>query len=400
VLRPSAAAILEKAYPQAKSGGSAPSSADKAKVSAILGNSKLPAVAEKGMAYVVHWADGRGVFAVRRKADLTRWLRKTGTMAEIVSIKYGKAEFKGKRLRVESEGQDKPMLITEDQPPNLPSDEDTEAGKCPECGCGLMRTRGIGYSHACNSWGSHRVVAVKGGKNVLWDGTKDHWAKANKTKTNEVITEAFAPILEAAFTAQDMDLDKTYGVFKASYEKQTGKAWAKDKFLERIGGWTLYGEQDGFVATRQQASGPIKLVGAAGNPIGVKKGFQEVLGLGKPVWGAMDLRLATLAARMGMKMPPAWVMVKIMNAIKDRFAQASGVSPEALAINQDGSITIDYPDVGKATKFLVGNKEYFQWLLKTQGDQIPAVIRTAVSYFLTTGKPPPLPKDHDENAVI
>ena len=207
-------------------------------------------------------------------------------------------------------------------------------------------------------------------------------------------------VLEAAFTAQDIDLDKTYGTFKASYEKQTGKAWDKEKFLERIQNWTLYGDHDGFVAARQQASGPIKLVGAAGNPIGVKKGFQELLASSKPVWGAMDLRLATMAARMGMKMPPAWIMTKVLSAIKDKFAAASGLPGSAVTVNKDGSLTIDYPDVGKATKFVVGNKAYFEWLLKTQGAAIPAMLRTAISYFLTTGKPPPMPEEEDENATV
>jgi hypothetical protein len=206
-------------------------------------------------------------------------------------------------------------------------------------------------------------------------------------------------LIEAVFTAKDIDLDKTYGTFKASYEKQTGKAWDKEKFLERIQNWTLYGDHDGFVAGRKQASGPIKLVGAAGNPIGVKKGFQELLAQPGPVWGAMDLRLATMAARMGMKMPPAWIMTKVLSAIKDKFAAASGLPASAVTVNKDGSLTVDYPDVGKATKFVVGNKAYFEWLLKTQGAAIPAMLRTAISYFLTTGKPPPMPED-DEKTVV
>jgi hypothetical protein len=207
-------------------------------------------------------------------------------------------------------------------------------------------------------------------------------------------------IFEEVFTSKDMDLDKTYATFKASYEKQTGKAWDKGKFLERIQNWTLYGNQDGFVAARQQASGPIKMVGAAGNPLGVKKGFQELLATGKPVWGAMDLRLATMAARMGMKMPPAWIMVKVLGAIKDKFAAASGLPGSAVSVNKDGSLTIDYPDVGKATKFVVGNKAYFDWLLKTQGASLPAMLRTAISYFLTTGKPPAEPEGQDQEETV
>jgi len=290
------------------------SAADKAKVQAVLDDKKLPEKAEKGKSYVIFWADGRGVFAVKTKKAIRDWLEKTGSWAEIISIKYGDPEYKGKNLRVE-----------------------------------------------------------------------------------DVIPVGFL-LTEEMLQPKDLDLDKTYDIFKTSYEKQTGKAWDKGKFLDRIHGWTLYGDPEGFVATRQQASGPIKLVGAAGSMVGVKKGFQEVMALGKPIWGAMDLRLATISCRMGMKMPPAWIMKKVMNAIKDRLATANGVSPDSVTINDDGSMTIDYPDVGKATKFIVGNKKYFEWLLQTQGNRLPAILRTAISYFMTTGKPPPQPKDDEEDA--
>ena len=283
-----------------------PSASDVAMVKKIVDDPKLPAVAEKGMAYVVHWADGQGVFAVRKKSSLMPWLKKTGSSAELISIKYGKAEFK-----------DKPLKIT-----------------------------------------------------------------------------------ESVFTAKDLDLEKTYGTFKSSYEKQTGKAWEKDKFLERMGNWTLYGDHDGFVAARQQASGPTKLVGAAGNPAGVRKGFQELLATNKPIWGAMDIRLASIAARMGMRMPPAWIMRRILTAIKDQFAVASGVDPSAIVVNKDGSLTIDYPDVGKATKFIVGNKQYFEWLLKNKGASLPAMLRTAISYFMTTGKPPAEPEGDEDQSIV
>lgn len=220
-----------------------------------------------------------------------------------------------------------------------------------------------------------------------------------------ILERAYGPskplrLLEDALNTKELDLDKTYDIFKTSYEKQTGKAWEKGKFMDRIHGWTLYGDPDGFVATRSQASGPIKLVGAAGSMAGVKKGFLEVLGLGKPVWGAMDLRLATLAARMGMKMPPGWIMKRVLNAIKDRLATANGVAPDSIVINADGSMTVDYPDVGKATKYVIGNKMYFDYLLKTQGSRIPAMLRTAISYFLTTGKPPPQPAEGDDTDSI
>ena len=77
-----------------------PTKGDKAKVQKILDDKSLPETAEDGKAYVVHWADGRGVFAVKTKKAISDWLDKTGAWAEIVSIKYGEPVHGGKKLRV------------------------------------------------------------------------------------------------------------------------------------------------------------------------------------------------------------------------------------------------------------------------------------------------------------
>lgn len=74
---------------------------DRAKVDAVLRDRSMPDVAAPGKAYVVHWADGRGVFALRTKANLDKWLDKTGDWAEIISIKYGVPLHAGKTLKVQ-----------------------------------------------------------------------------------------------------------------------------------------------------------------------------------------------------------------------------------------------------------------------------------------------------------
>ncbi len=518
-MRPAITAIINKAYGTPRQireieDGGDPEAADVAKVQAIIDDKSLPATAEDGKAYVVRWADGRGVFAIKSKDGLKKWLNKTGSWACIVSIKYGEPELKGKKLKTIKEGMVAESIqlksfdeysklvakVYEDAPEMDPKavpawkaliahietlykrltgvvkvefvDGDpypnaeemakqvkkTKVLKIWKGGTGHpvwsqeqnLKFRAVHdyYSHivsgqpfgtkgeiraynthvkmappaavpalfteivgqACTSvitgaFPTQKIAILKGfdyyhlgkveGREIVKKELQPA-AKPAAPQPQPQVQQAPVKISEAVFTADNLDLDKTYEVFKGSYEKQTGKAWEKDKFLDRIADWTLYGDPDGFVAARKQASGPIKLVGAAGNPAGVKKGFQELLASPGPVWGAMDLRLATIASRMGMKMPPAWIMKKILEAIKDRFAQASGVSPSAMVINADGSITIDYPDVGKATKFIVGNKAYFQYLLKTQGSAIPAMLRTAVTYFLTTGKPPPMPKEDED----
>lgn len=77
-----------------------PSEADLKKVKEILDNKTLPDKAEDGKAYVVHWADGRGVFACKTKDYLSKWLADTGAWAEIISIKYGEPKMGDKKLRL------------------------------------------------------------------------------------------------------------------------------------------------------------------------------------------------------------------------------------------------------------------------------------------------------------
>ncbi len=86
-----------------------PDAASKAKVAAALANDAWPAVAEKGKAFIVRWADGRGIFACRAKSYLKPWLEEQGKWAEVVSITYGEPEFKGKKLTV-VEGVDESAL--------------------------------------------------------------------------------------------------------------------------------------------------------------------------------------------------------------------------------------------------------------------------------------------------
>lgn len=76
---------------------------DKQKVKRIIDDKKLPEIAEEGMAYVVQWADGRGIFACKTKKYLTKWLKDTGSWAEIISIKYKEPYNNNKKLKVINE---------------------------------------------------------------------------------------------------------------------------------------------------------------------------------------------------------------------------------------------------------------------------------------------------------
>lgn len=77
-----------------------PTAADTAKVAAVINDPAMPDVADDGKAYVVHWADGRGIFAMRKKADLRPWLTSQGPWAEILSIKHREPTHGGKPLKV------------------------------------------------------------------------------------------------------------------------------------------------------------------------------------------------------------------------------------------------------------------------------------------------------------
>lgn len=76
------------------------SPADQKKVDAILKNKNLPDIAEDGKAYIVKWADGRGIFACNSKKYISEWLQKTGGWACIDSITYGEPKIKNKKLKV------------------------------------------------------------------------------------------------------------------------------------------------------------------------------------------------------------------------------------------------------------------------------------------------------------
>jgi hypothetical protein len=107
-----------------------------------------------------------------------------------------------------------------------------------------------------------------------------------------------------------------------------------------------------------------KLVGVAGDTAGVVKGLKRLMDEGKPVWGAVSARLAAAAKRFGLIAPHQYIggpmVIKlIMASIPDSVF--GGVKP---TVNSDGGVTLDYEDVGSATKYFVANKPYFRELLK------------------------------------
>jgi hypothetical protein len=164
-------------------------------------------------------------------------------------------------------------------------------------------------------------------------------------------------------TLYDFDPDKLYDIFKTSYDEATGASWSKEKFMQRARNWTFYGDETGFVAFRQQASGMRKLVGVAGDTAGVVKGLKRLMDEGQPTWGAVSDRLAAASKRFGLIAPHKYlggpmVIKMIMKSIP--ASVFGGVTP---VVNADGGVTIDYDDTGSATKYFVANKAYFKELV-------------------------------------
>ncbi len=165
--------------------------------------------------------------------------------------------------------------------------------------------------------------------------------------------------VEELFESIDnIDLDRAYELFSKSYQEHTGSAWSKEKFISRASNWEFYGDGNGYVAVRPQRSGLVKLVGVAGSPRSIMKGMKELQNQHLPVWGLMSSELVTLAKKLGFIQPPAWVVKGMLKLIPP------GVFGDVpFNINSDGSITLQYSDVGEATKFFVGSKEYFKAML-------------------------------------
>jgi hypothetical protein len=167
-------------------------------------------------------------------------------------------------------------------------------------------------------------------------------------------------VIELFEQVEDIDLDRAYELFSASYQEHTGTAWTKEKFISRSQSWDFYGDENGYVAVRPQHSGLVKLVGVGGSPRSVVKGMKQIMDKHLPVWGMMSSDLVPMAKKLGMIQPPAWIVKGMLKLIP------SGVFGNVpITVNSDGSITLQYSDVGEATKYFVGSKEYFIHMLKS-----------------------------------
>lgn len=185
----------------------------------------------------------------------------------------------------------------------------------------------------------------------------------------------FYQFYEKEYIHSDLDMDRVYELFRDSYLKATGKAWSKEKFISRSKNYKFFGDENGYVMARVQNSGLYKLIGSAGNSSSIMKGIKELLELNKPVWGMVAKELVKPLQRLKFVSPPLMLMKAIAKEIPPNVFGVNKIK-----MNDDGSVTVDYEDVGEATKYFVANKKYYEWMI----DKAPVseFIKTMVKAFI------------------
>ena len=167
--------------------------------------------------------------------------------------------------------------------------------------------------------------------------------------------------LTESFTSNDIDMEKAYELFNREYLQSTGKSWNKDKFFGRARNWEFWGDENGFVATRSQRSGFVKLVGAAGSDKSKYKGFKELVIKNLPVWGMVDEKIGGLLKKMGYRGPNMMEKMAFKGLMKS--GQMDAVLGGAKLESIDGDkITLTYSDIGTVTKYFMGSPEYWRKL--------------------------------------
>jgi hypothetical protein len=202
---------------------------------------------------------------------------------------------------------------------------------------------------------------------------------------NKIIDEIVNELNEDIFTFSELtpqEKEDAYQIFKKSYEDATGKSWDRLKFNQRANNWKFYGvKSKGFIVVRPQVSGLSKMTGVAGDIKAVALGLNDLAAEDKPIWGMADKKIVdSLAKRKNFISPPAIIIKLLLKMIP------KGVLSDApYVVNSDGSITIDYEDVGQATKYFFANKQYFEKMypeIEKKMDSVPTILKPVIKNFL------------------
>jgi hypothetical protein len=181
---------------------------------------------------------------------------------------------------------------------------------------------------------------------------------------------------EEVFNRGQLDLDAAWEVYQKQYLKSTGNTFTKELFIDRARNWTFYGNIDGWVAVRHQASGYAKLVAVAGSMKGKYYGMEELLKTNPPLWGAVTSDIAEMLKKKGFVVPNYFTMKILIASVPPAVFGGKKVD-----INFDGSINVDYDGIGSVKKWFVCNKIYIKKFLN-ENESIPVIAKTAIGAFL------------------
>ena len=204
----------------------------------------------------------------------------------------------------------------------------------------------------------------------------------NETRFTDYIKRIIKEELdEDRFIFNDLnqqEQEDVFTMFKVVYEKNTGTSWDINKFRGRASSWTFYGDiKNGYVAVRKQKGGMNKLVGMAGKSKDILRGMDELVNEGGIIWGMMDKRFVDfLVQKYGFISPPSWIIKILIKLIPSNVF--GGVDFD---VNNDGSITMKYSDVGDSKKYFVANTKYFQSVIKLDNpimNKIPGILKNQI----------------------
>lgn len=164
--------------------------------------------------------------------------------------------------------------------------------------------------------------------------------------------------------------DHIFNMFRNSYTKSTGASWDKEKFYNKADSYLFFGNKDnGFVTVKPNSDGTLKLTTASGNLNDIFSGMSELISTNKPIWGLLSNKISLiLIKKYGFILPPKNVSNFLINNV---------IKPSSeFKFNDDGSLTLNYNDIGLSNKVFVGNKNFFKFLLsKINQNDIPNDIK-------------------------
>jgi len=156
----------------------------------------------------------------------------------------------------------------------------------------------------------------------------------------------------------NMDLDKAYDVFRNEYIKSTGYSWPKETFISKAKHWTFYGNDTGWIAAKKNNNDYMKLVAMAGNMMRKTKTLRALVQTNVPLYGVCTANVVPFLSGAGMMPPP--------NKYALDAALQLNILGDATFIDysDDGGIILNFPGIGKLTKYVMGTPAFWQKLLQ------------------------------------